>query len=308
VIPPKAEPRPGPCLPMTRFKYDAKHQIVRCPRGRTLQRSTRDQDRWYYRSKCSDCRECSVRQRCLSPKVQRRTIVISDGYEALLRARRRRRGDVQFEEAYRRHRWRSEGVHAEAKRTWACCTTRTGQHEDSGVLDCGRDKPQTLGVVIPNAPVLFIIIRELQHAFLTSNSNCRGAFFNSPVVHFYRNVWTLVPTNKVKEVAAMLKAIHAQEERVSARDKVALIAAKLEQMKLAKATELVRESIEETFSYYEFPREHWKCLRTNNPLERLMREIRWLTRVVGAFPDGRSALSTRPAKPYAGELADMPLE
>jgi putative transposase len=116
------------------------------------------------------------------------------------------------------------------------------------------------------------------------------------VVHFYRNVWTVVPTSKVKEVAAMLKAIHAQEDRVSARDKAAQIAVKMEQMKLAKAAELVRESIEETFSYYEFPREHWKCLRTNNPLERLMREIRRRTRVVGAFPDGRSALMLAAAR------------
>ena len=38
------------------------------------------------------------------------------------------------------------------------------------------------------------------------------------------------------------------------------------------------------------PPEHWRCLRTNNPLERLMREIRRRTRVVGAFPDGQSAL------------------
>ena len=48
--------------------------------------------------------------------------------------------------------------------------------------------------------------------------------------------------------------------------------------------------IGETLSYYEFPREHWRCLRTNNPLERIMREIRRRTRVVGAFPDGQSAL------------------
>jgi putative transposase len=38
------------------------------------------------------------------------------------------------------------------------------------------------------------------------------------------------------------------------------------------------------------PAEHWRCLGTNNPLERLMREIRRRTRVVGAFPDGKSAL------------------
>ena len=41
---------------------------------------------------------------------------------------------------------------------------------------------------------------------------------------------------------------------------------------------------------YDLLPEHWRCLRTNNPLERLMREIRRRTRVVGAFPDGNSAL------------------
>jgi transposase-like protein len=61
-------------------------------------------------------------------------------------------------------------------------------------------------------------------------------------------------------------------------------------MKLAKASELVKEDIEETLQYMDFPREHWRSLRTNNPLERNMREIRRRTRVVGAFPDGHSAL------------------
>jgi putative transposase len=110
------------------------------------------------------------------------------------------------------------------------------------------------------------------------------------VVHFYRNVWRKVPSGKVKEVAAMLKAIHAQEDREAAREKARLVIEKLRAMKLRDAAELVSAGIEETLSYYEFPREHWRCLRTNNPLERLNREIRRRTRVVGAFPDGRSAL------------------
>jgi transposase-like protein len=110
------------------------------------------------------------------------------------------------------------------------------------------------------------------------------------VVHFYRNVWTAVPSGKVREVAAMLKAIHAQEDREAARQKADAVVVKLQQMKLAQAAQLVRDGIEETLSYYEFPREHWRCLRTNNPLERIMREIRRRTRVVGAFPDGQSAL------------------
>lgn len=61
-------------------------------------------------------------------------------------------------------------------------------------------------------------------------------------------------------------------------------------MKLPKAAELVENGIEETLCYMAFPREHWRSLRTNNPLERLIREVRRRTRVVGAFPDGNSAL------------------
>ena len=44
-------------------------------------------------------------------------------------------------------------------------------------------------------------------------------------------------------------------------------------------------------TYYSFPEEHWQRIRTNNPLERILREIRRRTRVVGAFPDGQSALN-----------------
>jgi len=66
--------------------------------------------------------------------------------------------------------------------------------------------------------------------------------------------------------------------------------AKLEGMRLRKAAEIVRSGHLETLAYYAFPREHWRSLRTNNPLERLNREIKRRTRVVGAFPDGQSAL------------------
>jgi putative transposase len=110
------------------------------------------------------------------------------------------------------------------------------------------------------------------------------------IVHFYRNVWTAVPTGKVKAVAAMLKAIHAQEDAQSAKEKARQVAIKLREMRLARAAEIVEAGIDETLSYYSMPSEHWRCLRTNNPLERLMREIRRRTRVVGAFPDGKSAL------------------
>lgn len=110
------------------------------------------------------------------------------------------------------------------------------------------------------------------------------------VVHFYRNVFTLVPHGKMREVAAMLKAIHAQEDRSAADIKVTQVAEKLEGMKLKKAAQLVRNGAVETLSYMAFPHEYWLRIRTNNPMERLMKEIRRRTRVVGAFPDGQAAL------------------
>jgi len=110
------------------------------------------------------------------------------------------------------------------------------------------------------------------------------------VVHWYRNVFSDVPKARVKDVAAMLKAIHAQEDRDAAMEKAEAVAAKLESMRLGSAASTVCEGYEETLRYMFFPREHWRSLRTNNPLERIMKEIRRRTRVVGSFPDGRSAL------------------
>ena len=57
-----------------------------------------------------------------------------------------------------------------------------------------------------------------------------------------------------------------------------------------KAAKKIQDLIMETFSYYDFPREHRVRIRTNNALERIMKEIRRRTKVVGAFPDGHSAL------------------
>ena len=109
-------------------------------------------------------------------------------------------------------------------------------------------------------------------------------------VHFYRNVFSAVPRSKMKTVAQMLKAIHAQESRKAAREKARIVAEELKTMKLKEAAKKVEDSIEETLTYYDFPSEHWLKIRPNNVIERLNRVIRRRTRVVGTFPDGNSAL------------------
>ena len=66
--------------------------------------------------------------------------------------------------------------------------------------------------------------------------------------------------------------------------------------KLSKAAGLAENHIAETFSFYAFPDQRWIKLKTNNPLERVMREIRRRPRVVEAFPDGQSALNLAAAR------------
>jgi transposase-like protein len=116
------------------------------------------------------------------------------------------------------------------------------------------------------------------------------------VVHWYRNAFSHVPRAKMREVALMLKAIHAQESRRAAQAKVAAVVVELKRLKLGKLAEWITTTAAETLAYMAFPSEHWRRIRTNNPLERIIREIRRRTRVVGAFPDGESALNLAAAR------------
>jgi transposase len=116
VIPPQRERCKAKRIPVRRFKYDGKHQRVTCPAGKVLHRSTRVKNGIVYRAAACDCAQCPLRKRCLSEKASSRTVLIVDGYEALLRARRKRRGwDNATWAKYTRHRWRVEGAHGEAK-------------------------------------------------------------------------------------------------------------------------------------------------------------------------------------------------
>lgn len=117
-----------------------------------------------------------------------------------------------------------------------------------------------------------------------------NAKYQRCIVHFYRNVFSVTPNRRKKEVAKMLKAIHAQEDKKAAREKARAVEAKLRAMHLSKAADKVRDSIEETLTFMGFPEEHWMRIRTNNTLERINREIKRRTKVVGTFPDGESAL------------------
>lgn len=115
VIPPKAEPVRS-AVPLRRFSYDAKHDRLTCPRGKSLKPGRRVKHGRFFTSRARDCRKCDLAALCLSSGRVNKAVVVGDDYPALLRARRRREKWSKEDYAlYTRHRWRVEGIHGESK-------------------------------------------------------------------------------------------------------------------------------------------------------------------------------------------------
>ena len=80
----------------------------------------------------------------------------------------------------------------------------------------------------------------------------------------------------------MLKAIHAGEDIVAAREKAIRVIEKLRALRLTKAAELAEAAVEETLTYYAFPEEHWRRIRTTDVFDKPS----WVSRRVTAFSLG----------------------
>lgn len=116
VIPPQKTGKGGNNIPASRFKFDEVNDVVVCPRKKRLKRRSRQKNGWIYRCSAKACRHCPLRDQCLPPSAHSRSILIVDGYPALLRARRRwPERDESTREIYARHRFLVEGIHGEAK-------------------------------------------------------------------------------------------------------------------------------------------------------------------------------------------------
>ena len=129
-------------------------------------------------------------------------------------------------------------------------------------------------------------------------------FFNSPMVHFYRNVFSHVPATRVREVSHMLKAIHAQENRDAANRKARAIVEDLRAARMNIAADLVERSVHETLTYYAFPDIHWQKIRTTDEIDKsfLLRDLLFWrgtgdrvakSRARGCQP-GRAAITVAP--------------
>src|SRR5215210_4835301 len=219
--------------------------------------------------------------------------------------------------------WRNRPIEAEhpylfldgivMKRSWAgevrnvswlvaIGVTAEGYREILGICEGAKEDKSGWSAFLRH-----LVERGLKGVELITSDACRGlvesigeylpeAQWQRCVVHFYRNVFSHVPATKVRDVSHRLKAIHAQENRAAAEAKAKAVVEELHGLRMARAAELVEAHVGETLTYYGFPDCHWIKLRTNNPLERIMREIRRRTRVVGAFPDGQSCLNLAAAR------------
>ena len=115
VIPPQRTRKAK--MPLRWFKYDARHDLVRCPAGKTLRPGSRvGRDGGFYRARRRDCAGCRFAPLCPPKSMKSRSVIIKDGHGALLRARRRHALALPLDLAARnRHRGLVEGTHGEAK-------------------------------------------------------------------------------------------------------------------------------------------------------------------------------------------------
>lgn len=115
-----------------------------------------------------------------------------------------------------------------------------------------------------------------------------GAAWQRCRTHFMRNLLSRVPRSAQPLVASFVRTIFAQPDAASTRRQHATVVDEL-RARFPKAAELLEESREELLAFTGFAPLHWRQIWSNNPQERLNREIRRRTDVVGIFPD-RDAL------------------
>ncbi len=110
-----------------------------------------------------------------------------------------------------------------------------------------------------------------------------GASWQRCRVHFMRNLLSTVPKGAQDTVAAVVRTVFAAPDHASAMTQLHEVSKMLEP-KFPQAAELLEDVSEDVLAHMHFPREHRRRLHSTNPIERLHKEIKRRTRVVGIFP------------------------
>ncbi len=125
-----------------------------------------------------------------------------------------------------------------------------------------------------------------------------GAAWQRCRVHFLRNVLAQVPKGNAEMVAAAIRTIFAQPDAAHVREQLDVIAGMLGRQ-LPKVETMLRDAAHDLLAFTGFPPSHWKKIWSTNPLERLNKEIKRRTDVVGVFPNPEALL--RLAAPSSSE-------
>ncbi|HEY5671752.1 MAG TPA: IS256 family transposase, partial [Anaerolineales bacterium] len=116
-----------------------------------------------------------------------------------------------------------------------------------------------------------------------------GAAWQRCRVHFMRNVLAHVPKRDKALVAAAIRTIFAQSDREAARQQLAEVV-KAMRSRWPQAAEILERAKDDILAYMAFPQKHWTRIYSTNPLERLNKEVKRRTNVVGVFPDQPAVL------------------
>jgi transposase-like protein len=175
------------------------------------------------------------------------------------------------------------GVAETGERDVLGCAVAAGEMEDSwkafltGLLDRGLRGVRL--VISDNHAGLKRAIRGVLN----------GVSWQRCVVHFLRNVLTRVPRKAQGMVAALLRTVFAQAGLADAKEALGKALEVLDRQ-FPEAAKVVRDGEDDVLTHMSFPVAHWRQIRSTNPLERLNREIRRRTDVVGIFPTSGSAV------------------
>ena len=307
IIPTKAEPIKRK-VPLRRFKFDARHDLVKCPRGKILRPKTaRISHGRFFVTRVRECKGCDLAALCLSPSRNTRAVVIVHDYPALLRARRRRErwGDDE-NRLYRRHRWRSEGFHGEAK-TWHGLARAVRRGLDNmriqafltaAAINLKRlaaagfswlhrlfNLPsQTCPPMTSRQDIFIKWLSDQPHRWKTLQPGPGTAFFNSPTVHKHRNLLGHSPKRMQDEVTEdyrdMIYADTAAE--IEKRRRAFLRKWRLKCRAVApfgdahiacRAVDSLEEAGDRLFTFTRLDPSQWKSARTTNAPSRRMPEF-----------------------------------
>jgi transposase-like protein len=111
-----------------------------------------------------------------------------------------------------------------------------------------------------------------------------GASWQRCRVHWLRNAMALVPKSAQQMVGATIRTVFTQPDAASTREQWHRVADSFHG-RFDRVTDLMDESEEDVLAYLAFPHAHWRQIWSNNPLERLNRELGRRTDVVGIFPN-----------------------